>query len=1393
MFRFFSSRGMMVGTTVGLLLFVIALVLLGPAPRADAASVPQPQTPAVRLQPGDGVQLLSSDDGGITFQVSVPWDQLVVEPLTNDGRQFVRLSMPGWSVTQQSGEPQLPLVALALGVPFGVGLQVEVVPGATSSVALPNPVVPAPTLRADWDLDALTQGRSLLPTPVTELDPAGEIYGSGAAYPGVLAEIADDGIIRQQRVVGIVVYPIQYQPGSKTVTIYHSLIVHVRFKPDPSADGLALGSQPESAAYEELFQTQILNYDSARAWRQKPADTAASAAPWTPPVPGYKMLIRQEGMYKVTYTDLVTAGVPVDDLIPSTLQVMNMGAQIAISVTGEADNSFDPGDYLLFYGQGVNTKYTTDNVYWLTYGQGPGLRMTSRDGTPSAGANPLPYSARLYAQQNAYYMSRVPGDENLERFLWDYVYAPSKPSWSYTFSLTSLPAEPSTATLQFRLLGYVDNGINPDHHTQITVNGNLVAEDWWDGLTWYTVTVSFPQSYLAAGNNTLTLTCPNDTGVGYDLVYVDWVELTYSRLFTATADLLSFGYDITGTWKYEAGGLTSDQVFAFDVSNVGAVEEITGGLVITATSGFSFLFTDQVTTPTNYVVMSGSKFLSPPSIVPDTPSDLQAATNGADYILLTHPAFYSDVVPLADHRASRGLRVALIDVQDVYDEFGYGLTGVKPIRDFLGYAAAHWQPPAASYVVLVGDGNYDPKNYRGLNKTSFFPPYLAPVDPWINETAADNRYVTLTEGDNLPDMMLGRLPVNSTTQASAVVSKTLTYEQNPPAGDWSQRLLFVADDADSAGDFAAASEHFIDCCVPEPYKSKSDRVYYLVTHQTPAEAKAAIIAAISDGRLIVNYIGHSAYTYWAAEQLFHANDIPSLNNGNKLPIMLPMTCYEGYYHSPQTNQESMGERIVRAVGRGAVASWSPTGLGVATAHDFLDQGFLDALFKDGLRRVGEATTAGKLNLWAAAGNHDLLDTYILFGDPALRINALDTDLEATKTVEPTGELRPGDVVTYTLTFTNTGPASAFHVVLTDVIPALLVDPVVVYASPEVIAPIAGITFTWTISDLLPGDGGIVQVRATVDPSAQTGDIILNQAQITTTIPELAPADNADSVTNTVHSLGTDLQVLKTVEPAGGVLPGELLTYTVTFTNADQEAAFGIVLTDIIPALLVDPVVVYASPEVLTPTAGVTFAWAIADLLPGDGGSVQIRATVDPAAQAGDVITNEAKIAMTKPDLDPANDVALVATTVYSTGTDLQVLKTVEPNGEVLPGELLTYTVTFVNAGPEVAYGAVLTDIIPALLVDPVVVFASPEVLTPAAGITFAWMITDLLPGDGGTVQIRAMVDPAAEPGAVILNQAQIVMDNPDLNPASNVVSVTTTIGGPDVIRYYLPLVLKAYP
>jgi hypothetical protein len=152
------------------------------------------------------------------------------------------------------------------------------------------------------------------------------------------------------------------------------------------------------------------------------------------------------------------------------------------------------------------------------------------------------------------------------------------------------------------------------------------------------------------------------------------------------------------------------------------------------------------------------------------------------------------------------------------------------------------------------------------------------------------------------------------------------------------------------------------------------------------DARTAILGSIDAGALMVNYVGHGSNNLWAAEVLFENTDVDKLTNSSKLPVMLPMTCLDGYYVYPHldTIHDALGELVTRAEDKGAIASWSPTGLGVATGHAFLDQGFFRAVFgnPDGSTNLGQATTTAKLNLWATGSALDLIDTYLLFGDPA---------------------------------------------------------------------------------------------------------------------------------------------------------------------------------------------------------------------------------------------------------------------------------------------------------------------------------------------------------------------------------------------------------------------------
>lgn len=1118
----------------GFIALLLAIVLVLTAlPAADAG--PADVTPS---SPVNGVRLLSSTDQGVVFEIGVPWQELALESAA-DGNQYVRISLPGWSTTSQAGAPALPQLAETIGVPFGAALDIRVEVGPGHTQVLPAHAVPALTHRIRTDALTLPQEAPPLPEILSELEEDASVYAGAGLYPGAVADLVSDGVIRQQRIAGVAVYPVQYKPSTRELTVYESVTVHLAFGAQPQAAGSA--PVAESAAYEEVLRETLLNYDAARAWRQalppNPSpEGRGETLPWAPPEPGWRVKVRSDGIYKVTYLELQAAGLPVDTLDPRTFQLFYLGGEAAIFVAGEDDGIFGTEDSLLFYGQAVDSKYTRDNVYWLTYGQGQGARMAVRDGTPGTADTRAYHRARIQRESNVYYIPGMPVDENMERWIWDWIYPPSDPNWTYTLALPSPYAGAYAATLKIPLLGYLDNLITPDHHARVYVNGTLVDDLWWDGKTWQISEVDFPQELLVAGDNTLSVVCPNDTGVGIDVVYIDDVELTYADSFVAAGNEMNFSYDVTGTWKFRVDGFSDDQVAVFDVSNPHSVAQIGGVEVIPSGANYAALFEDSVAAPTGYWAAAPSAYRSVVAIEEDTPSDLRSTANGADHIIVTHAAFWGQVAALTNLRAAQGWRALRVDVQDIYDEFGYGITGISAIHSFLGYAYAYWESPAPSFVVLVGDAHYDPKNYSGYGRTNYLPAYLSPVDPWMGETAADNRYVTLIGDDTLPDMMLGRLAVNSTAEAAAIVSKIVAYEQNPAPGDWNQNVLAVADNQDSGGDFAGLSDGLVNCCVPEPYEA--EKVHYLVTHPTVAEARQAILNAINGGVLVVNYIGHASQTYWASEQLFKTSDVPLLTNGGKLPVLLPMTCFDGYFiypHAQANGLDSLAEVVTRADGRGAAASWSPTGQGLVTGHHHLDTGFFEAVFLDGLHGLGQATTAGKLKLWATGSDLDLLDTYLLFGDPAMEINALEpgADLQVTKSVEPAGPVLPGNTLVYTLTFANNGPAAAQGIVLSDPIPAQLVNAKVVYMSPEVIGVIPGTTFAWQIADLPAGASGSVKVRGIVGIQTPAGEIV-NTASIAGLGPDPSPDNNTASVSSTVLPvMRVGSIVLKYSEPAPG--------------------------------------------------------------------------------------------------------------------------------------------------------------------------------------------------------------------------------------------------------------------
>jgi hypothetical protein len=255
------------------------------------------------------------------------------------------------------------------------------------------------------------------------------------------------------------------------------------------------------------------------------------------------------------------------------------------------------------------------------------------------------------------------------------------------------------------------------------------------------------------------------------------------------------------------------------------------------------------------------------------------------------------------------------------------------------------------------------------------------VDPWWGETAADNRYAAVVGSDILPDVLLGRLPVNSVAQAEALVAKIVQYEREPVGGEWNARHVFVADSRDHAGNYASALDESYSGFIHPPLVGR--KVYR--DHLSKTAARQETLKAWQEGALVTSFMGHSSWHQWSVDSLLSIQDVPDMRNGQKLPVLLSMTCFSGFFHHPE--YATLDESLVVHEGGGAVASWSPSGLGLLSGHVVLHQGFYRSVLEGDEERLGAAALAAKLELHAYTDAYDeLLDTYHLFGDPAMVVN-----------------------------------------------------------------------------------------------------------------------------------------------------------------------------------------------------------------------------------------------------------------------------------------------------------------------------------------------------------------------------------------------------------------------
>jgi hypothetical protein len=684
-------------------------------------------------------------------------------------------------------------------------------------------------------------------------------------------------------------------------------------------------------------------------------------------VEGVRIEVTQDGFY---HLDASTLG----DLLGYTwVQIQKMIHQnrVALSCGGQPV-AYTPASTsgLWFYGRALRNNYTDRNVYLLTFESGKGMAARTQRSTKPADVAQS-FRDTIHIEQQVYALRTLFTDPASDFWAWEYLLADDPADGFREFKLqTPDPADgESGASLAIRFIGLSDLPGVADYHIRVYLNNALLGEDSWDGTAPHTSTLAVPQALLEGTGNIVKVEALLDPGVEYSIFFLDTIELDYDRLYRAEGDRLALRGG--GNAVVTVTGFTDPDIQVFEVTNPAAPVFLSGVTVDGVPGDYRVSF--QPRTPeTPYEVFAPAGASKPADVNLVFQSPLTSTANAADYVIVAPAGLEEAAERLAEYRRGRGLRALTVDLREVYDTFGYGLATPDAIRNFMSFARSHWRIPPR-YLLLAGDGTYDPNNYEGYGDC-LLPPFLIGTPDGI---FASDRPFGDTGGDSVPEIAVGRIPAATPEDLDEIRQKIEAYEAAPP-GLWTSTVLLLADNPDFSGDFTADSQA-IAALLPDEYSSVP---MYLADLGITA-TRLLLFDSLDEGAVLLNYVGHGGLLQFADENILTAADITTLDNTPRLPVLAAFTCSAGMFEMP--GLRVLGEAALFQAGGGAVAVWSPTGLSQDPQARILDEALVRALFVDGRRPLGTALLQAQQEFMNRAGWLYILEIYNLLGDPALEI------------------------------------------------------------------------------------------------------------------------------------------------------------------------------------------------------------------------------------------------------------------------------------------------------------------------------------------------------------------------------------------------------------------------
>lgn len=740
--------------------------------------------------------------------------------------------------------------------------------------------------------------------------------------------------------------------------------------------------------------------------------------------------LRQEGVYALDHAAIAAAQPTLADCRSDELALTHRGTEVPIRIVGDDGGRFAGSARVEWIGEPLAgsqswfNAYSPVNAYLLSASPGTHARMRE---AAASGAASGALIRRLHLEEQKLLVrldsaTMQPGDEPDVWYWARLTHADAAPT-SFGFDLPDLDrrSDPKT-TITLRLRG-MSTARQPskhakpvDHVVDVGINGRRLTALEWDGRDQIVKTFEVPAALLKPAANVLELRVPKRA---------DPADPSSSVIDDIMFDSADLAYPAGGDL---AAGATPVETLAASVAGLrhSGAEAValyaSSGEYQPAASAADGRYRFAASAPgTRIFAVAAERFLRPTNLRAVAAGDPRTAEPGYDYLIVSHPSLIDAIQPLAEFHRGRGQKVGVFDVNALYDQFNGGIVHPSAIRDLIAWGTQHWEVKPR-YVLLVGTASFDARGgadseynesqadprtgavkvRRADDAELAHPDGQAPsrnlVPTWQvpspeGQSASDTVYVALKDGDFHPTIAIGRFPVVSAQETAAVVKKTIDYATTPVPGVWRDKVMFIANEDKG---FQNVSDQIAAALDRQGFDST--RIYADAQEKDNATHQAGIISGLDEGNLLVHFIGHGGRFIWRSgppdyrknHDLFTLDDVSRLNNGGRLPMVLSMTCYSGSFDNP--NSDTIGERFLRESDRGAVAvfaaSWrnspSPEYSRLLIEH---------LLTPD--RTIGDAIVEAK----AKTKSRVLVETYNLFGDPALVLNRPPRQIQVTRSPE----------------------------------------------------------------------------------------------------------------------------------------------------------------------------------------------------------------------------------------------------------------------------------------------------------------------------------------------------------------------------------------------------------